>query len=371
MSTNFQSPALVGGGVLLALASVAAPSYAGDTDGPIIAPVPGQLQDIGCSEFDRFLTLTPNDTFTTITAYHNPDQAQGFAIAYAVDAAGEAISFNHLIGHHMVINGLDRFEYSVNPVDFRSPAADGATTDADSDDIRDLDGTEYDACPDELLVPRFIGQASPGQPQEGLRSMIYHGRLILIDLNSGADFNTTVDFLTYNDNEEVFSGEHTFSCWEEVLLVQISGVFTDQFLKNSTSHNPTESAGGREAGWFRFQGALANSTTTTIVDPAIYGIYVERVGSYAAADLPFEIGERAGHVLPRSIFGDNSESADFAGLEAIGDGVERRHPGSLLLYPEFNNLSGELTLLTITNVNPEAAVRVHFVYYGKYTQAHL
>ncbi|MCA8980275.1 MAG: hypothetical protein H6831_12960 [Planctomycetes bacterium] len=352
--------ALTGSAALIAGAVFAVPASAGETvDGP---PTP-QIHDIGCTEFDRYQTLTPNDTLTLITAYHNPDQAQGFVVVYAVDEAGEAISFNHLIGSQMVINGIDRFEYSVNPVDFRSPVEDGGATDLDSDDVRDLDGSEYETCPDELLVPRFIGQTSYAQMPTAAAGGPYSSSLILIDLNSGANFNTTVDFLTYNDNEEVFSGEYTFNCWENPRLLDISGIFAQGFLKDFTGHNPNESVGGRETGWFRFQGALANSVNTTIADPAIYGVFVERVGGYAVADLPFEIGSRDGHVLPRVITGDNSEAGDFDGAAAP---VERRHPGSLLLYPEFNNLYGELTLLTITNESATDEVRVHFVYYGKY-----
>ena len=68
-------------------------------------------------------------------------------------------------------------------------------------------------------------------------------------------------------------------------------------------------------------------------------------------------------MLPRSIFGDNSQSGGFAGGT---DSVRRRRPGSLLVYPEFNNTQGELTLLTVSNVSPTDEVRAHFVYYGKY-----
>jgi len=359
MSISISRRAFTGSAALIVGAALATPSFAGDSGGDTWDP-PSQPQDIGCTEFDRYQTLTPNDTLSLITAYHNPDQARGYAVVYAVDDAGDAISFNHLIGNQMVINGIDRFEYSVNPVDFRSSVEEGGATDLDGDDVRDLDGAEYETCPDELLVPRFIGQTTGAQP--GALGGFFNGNLILIDLNSGADFNTSVDFLTYNDNEEVFSGEYSFSCWDNPRLLEISGVFGQSFLKNSTDHDDNESVGGRETGWFRFQGALANSSAATIADPAVYGVYVERVGGYTAADLPFESGAREGHVLPRSIFGDNSDGAALVGAPA----VERRHPGSLLIYPEFNNLYGEMTLFTITNSSSDDEVRVHFVYYGKY-----
>ncbi len=318
--------------------------------------------DLGCTEFDRYAELTPNDTLTLLTSAHNPEHELGYAIVYAVDESNQAISRNTLIGQQMAIDGIERFEYSVNAVDFRSPLGDGELTDVDGDDIRDLDGAEYDTLPDEILVPRFIGQSNGAMPtvdQVGL----FHGQLILIDLNSGADFETTVDFLSYNDNEEVFSGEYTFNCWEKPYLLEISGVYADHFLREFTDQNVNESVSGREAGWFKFEGHVANSSATTISNPGIYGVYVEKVGGYAAADLPFELGSRDGHVLPRSIFGDNSEGSS---TEGEGDAVVRRRPGSLLLFPEFNNLEGSLTLYTVTNTSRTEDVKVHFIYYGKY-----
>ncbi|MCA8980273.1 MAG: hypothetical protein H6831_12955 [Planctomycetes bacterium] len=319
--------------------------------------------DLGCAEFDRYETLTPNDTLSLITAYHNPEQALGYLVVYAVDEQGNAVAADHLIGQSMSINGIERFEYSVNPLDFRAAGEAGSLTDVDGDGEQDLDGAEYERLPDQLLVPRFIGQS--GGLFDPLQLPSYYvSRLILIDLNSGNDFDTTVDFLIYNDNEEVFSSEATFRCWDSLRVTDISGAFRQSFLKDATDHNPLESVGGRETGWFRFDGHVANSSAATIADPGIYGVYVERVNFKVAADLPFESGQRDGHILPRSIFGDNSEAGGFTGVAA--DPVQRRRPGSLLVYPQFNNLLGELTLVTVTNTSPDQELRVHFVYRGRY-----
>ncbi len=347
------------------LALAAGSAVAGDSE---IIDLPDDFElfpDLGCAEFDRYHTLTPNDTFSAITRYHNPEQALGYLVVYAVDDAGNAISADSLIGQQMRINGIERFEYSINAVDFRAIAEDGELTDADGDEELDLDGAEYERLPDELLVPRFIGQS--GGLFDPLLPSYYISRLILVDLNSGNDFETTVDFLIYNDNEEVFSSEVNFRCWDSIAVTQISGAFTNSFLKDATDHDPNESLAGREAGWFRFDGHVANSTAATIQDPGIYGYYVERVNLKAAADLPFEQGSRDGHILPRSIFGDNSEQQGGGGLVAgLEENVQRRLPGSLLVFPEFNNLLGELTLVTVTNVSPDTEVRVHYVYRGKY-----
>jgi len=43
-----------------------------------------------------------------------------------------------------------------------------------------------------------------------------------------------------------------------------------------------------------------------IQDPAFYAVLVERIGTYGAADLPFELcSQNNGDLLPRSLLGDN------------------------------------------------------------------
>lgn len=46
--------------------------------------------------------------------------------------------------------------------------------------------------------------------------------------------------------------------------------------------------------------------------------------------------------------------------------IPRRGPGSLLLYPEFDNFSGVHTVITVTNTSPDESVRAHFIYVGRY-----
>ena len=245
--------------------------------------------DINCAEFNRTETLTANDTLTLITNVHNPQFEQGYLYVFAKDGAG-AIDHDYLIGNVMTVDGLEAFEYSVNPVMYTYEGSD------DGDSIRDLDGAEYEASPNELQFPRFLGQGGP-----------YNSELILIGLSGGAAFTTTVDFLIYNDNEEVFSSEYTFYCWDRVNLLDISGIFANAFLKNFTNHDPLEMLGvpDLETGWFRMWGALAQSTSTTILDPAVYGVLVERIGNRGAADLPFEVGMNdKGKLLPRSLNGE-------------------------------------------------------------------
>jgi len=324
-------------------------------------PPPG-YEDIGCEEFDRTETLTANDTLTLITLAHNPNHVLGYAFAYAVDEDRNAVGFDHLIGQQLVIDGVMSLAYSINAVDFRSQVRSGQMTDIDADNILDLNGSEYESAPGELLFPRFFGQDA-----------VFDGHLILIGLSGGREFETTADFLIMNDNEEVFSSEHTFGCWDRVRLMDISGAFGRQFLK-TTDHDPLEVdvGGGNtiETGWFSVQGKMAESFSHTIPDPAMYGVYVEQVNQAAnvlsGADLPFEVCKRSGHLFPAGLFGDNEE-ADPQGGTDCSSNLPRRTPGSLLLFPEFDNRQAAVTVFTITNTDANSGTDVHMVYLGRYS----
>jgi hypothetical protein len=206
-------------------------------------------------------------------------------------------------------------------------------------------------------VPRFIGQNMGA----GLTS----ATLVLVGLSGGTEFDTNVDFLLYNDNEEVFSTQHTFRSWAKVRLLDISGAFSHEFLRFFTDQDPEEVLGDpdAEAGWFSMQGRVANSSAASIYDPAIYGFLIERGGGTGAASPPFEQGSRTGHLLPGDVLGDNEEARGVNPNDPTSN-VHRRSTGSLLLYPEFDNHAGVLCILTVTNVGKEA-VTARFTYYGQ------
>ncbi len=250
----------------------------------------GSDGDVACEEFNRTETLTANDTLTLLTTYHNPQHEQGYLYVFARDGVNSPIAHNYLIGNVMTVEGLTAFEYSVNPV-----AYEAVNPGVDNNGVRKLDGNQYEMSAGEILVPRFLGQGGA-----------FNSELILIGLTGGAAFDTTVDFLIYNDNEEVFSSEHTFFCWDRVNLLDISGIFANDFLANFTNNDPAELLGAShiETGWFRMTGAQASSASTTLADPAVYGVLVERIDSKGAADLPFEAGQNGtGALLARSLDG--------------------------------------------------------------------
>ena len=88
----------------------------------------------------------------------------------------------------------------------------------------------------------------------------------------------------------------------------------------------------------------------------------ERGGGLGVADLPFETGSRSGHLLPSAVLGDNEEAGGSNAVDPDAQ-VDRRRGGSLLLYPEFDNRAGVISILTVTNAGPDT-VSAHFVYYG-------
>ncbi|MEM7516324.1 MAG: hypothetical protein AAF368_05295, partial [Planctomycetota bacterium] len=230
---------------------------------------------------------------------------RGFVYVFAKDLQDQKIVHNWLIGQTVTLDGIGTREYAINAVSYEgigdgSENADGMMlTDVDGDGLADLNGCEYQQSPGALIFPRFFGQGTD-----------YQSELILIALSGGRAFHTAVDFLMYNDNEEVFSREYSFRCWDRVPLTTISSLFDNHFLTFSTNSDPGEIVGqpDREAGWLWMKGAVANSINSFIQDPAVYGVLVETVEGRPAADLPFEEGLNAnGDLYPVGIGGDPVE----------------------------------------------------------------
>ncbi|MFT7484303.1 MAG: hypothetical protein ACI9F9_000143 [Candidatus Paceibacteria bacterium] len=243
--------------------------YVGRFDGP-------DGNDAGCLEFNRTQTLTPADTFTCLTNFHNPGQEQGYVFVFAKDVdTGVAKTHNYLTGSVITVNGFANFEFSVNPISFE-----GINSDNGDGDIL-LDGNEYSGVAGQIVIPRFLGQTGQRRSE-----------LIMIGLTGGRDFNTIVDFLIFNDNEEVFSSEYTFRCWDRVYLEEISLIFRNDFLANWTNDDPNEIVGQNnvETGWMQVTGHLASDQNVSIPDPAVYAVLIERVGNLGMSDLPFEMG---------------------------------------------------------------------------------
>lgn len=250
-----------------------------------------------CSPQDATETLTAQDTLTVVASLHQGQGfSQGYVYAYAVDALGRAISYDHLIGDQLVVDGSFALDYAVQPFSFRAIASEGMPTATDADDVLDLNDREYELAPDVILIPRFMGQSAS-----------FASELVMIGLSGGQQFTTTVDMLIFNDNEVALSAQKSFRCWTKLPLAQISGSFDAAFLANMTNDNPAEilGASAHESGWLRIQGIAATAGVTTIVDPAILAVLVERTATSAGAELPFLQGTQPrGDLLPAGIAWD-------------------------------------------------------------------
>jgi hypothetical protein len=253
---------------------------------------------LNCQEFNRTRILTPNDTYTAETHTDNPNQVKGYVYIFAKSpTTGKAIKFDWLIGLEEVFDGQTADYFQVKPYGFKAGAAlaAGAVTDLNANGIRNFDGLEYEAAPDELLSPRFLGQpAANGGTTD----------VVLINLTGGSQFHTIVDFLVYNDQEDVFSAQYDFNCWVRVPLLAINGVFGQTFLQSTNSNN--ESVGGIETGWYRMDGLLASSLIVSIADPAFLSMQIDRgVVGIGSAFLPYCVGTQDnGSLISHSVLGN-------------------------------------------------------------------
>jgi len=269
-----------------------------------------------CLEANFSRQMTPCDTFSFLTSSLNPNQAQGYMYAYAktppngdpTNPSGTPQVYNRLIGQLLMIDGIEAVDYSLNAVSFRGIGEEFEPNDDDDDGIRDLNGPksatpEYEEAPDQILIPRFLGQ-----DQSFSATALYQSELILIALSGGAQFTTTIDVLGYNDNEDPLSSQYSFQCWAKPKLAEVAPFTLESYLDSLPTNSPNEILGAstRESGWLRLDGLVANSFgPETIQDPAIYAVLIERFGGYAAADLPFEwCSQTNGDLLPVSNFGD-------------------------------------------------------------------
>lgn len=235
-----------------------------------------------CQITNRLATLTPRDTLTFVTAAHAPGVARGYMWAYAQSTTGTPIDFDHLVGAALRIDGVAGLDYSLPPLVLQGVPGAGLPTDVNTNGRRDLDGVEYERAPRTIYVPRFFGQAAEPLPRGTAAS-----EMVLLNVLGGPSTTTNTAWLVWNDNEESFSTERSFSCWTRVPLLSISGVFGATFLANSNDNpNEIEGAPAMEAGWFQVRGTTAVGPGGTQNSPQIFGFLVERRPN-SAADLPF------------------------------------------------------------------------------------
>ncbi|MBL8862262.1 MAG: hypothetical protein JNK02_09645 [Planctomycetes bacterium] len=235
-----------------------------------------------CQVVNRFAVLTPRDTLTVVAAAHAVGVERGYMWCYAQSMTGVPIDFDHLIGACLRIDGVTGTEYSLPPLVLQGVPGAGLPTDVNGNGKRDLDGVEYERAPRTIYVPRFTGQSAEPLPRGTASSDI-----VLLHPLAGPGVTTSTAWLVWNDNEEVFSLDTSFSCWTRRSLLSVSGVFGAAFLA-ATNDDPLEVVGAPtiETGWFQVRATSATGPGGSTVTPQVFGFLAER-RPYGAADLPF------------------------------------------------------------------------------------
>lgn len=191
---------------------------------------------LDCIVFDRVEYLTPADTLSVLTAFHNATfvgtggdmyGSEGYLVVSAEDpyAFDAPWSHNYLVGSELVLNPTGGM-YSVNAIAMNAVGDDGVATDADADGQLDFDGIEYEEIPDVLMIDSFLAAAGSS--------------LALINFTGGPKAENTVLFRVWNDNEFPLSATLTFCCWFNQPLYYVNPLFSESFLENNTPHDPTE-----------------------------------------------------------------------------------------------------------------------------------
>jgi len=190
------------------------------------------------------------DPWTTLGApYADPDGSdelilRGYVIAWAVNAAGEEIHFNHLSGDAMVISyGLDTsWVYEARA--FRALDQGGQVSPGEATGTPlylQLDDVEFEACPDRLLMEFF---ASGGQAFSTGGRVVSHDTdltLLIADTYLGEDtagpYTTDAEFKIWNENEVPFPAtELCFTKWRESPLSTIGGHFLVEQLQTDKGY---------------------------------------------------------------------------------------------------------------------------------------
>jgi hypothetical protein len=263
----------------------------------------------GCQPFDRVERLTPNDTFSVMVSHHlpYPGTSEGWLYVVAQDpTTHQPVDFDYLIGHSTFFDANQASWFQINPIAFRGIPGDGLPTDVDQDGNADLNGIEYEMMADNQMFPRFIGRFDVPNPG-------HVSALLFINLTGGALFQSSTKFLIFNDNEQIWSSTHTFTCWERVALEDISGAFKNEFLLSS-NHDPKESLNilGKpdvETGWFKVDGDAAWTGAKSIDEPALLCVLFEWYNNRLLVQPAFDNGVKQNNATlwPTSPMGDNED----------------------------------------------------------------
>jgi hypothetical protein len=162
--------------------------------------------------------------------------SRGYLIAWAVDAEGRQISWNHLHGGAMVLNYADSAAWEYNATAFQVVNGAPLGQSVGTPGTLNLDGTEYDSGFTYLLFD-FFASGSDALSSGGILALVDTDLTLLIldnDLRQDAeDLPLSKAHLhVWNANEVGMSGtEYCVTQWDERLLSSIGGHFLVQNLQ--------------------------------------------------------------------------------------------------------------------------------------------
>ncbi|MEQ8767755.1 MAG: hypothetical protein RL885_27885 [Planctomycetota bacterium] len=231
-------------------------------------------------EFNRFEPLTPRDVFSTSAKKHVPSARRGFLYVIALNELRQADSLNYLVGDEIVVDSYGNFLYALEAIPFCSKAP----INDNFDEYADFNNEEYFKVADKMYVSSFLGQEKQGPYP-------LTSTLILVSLVGSSDYETRLDLLPYNNNEEEFSLDYRFRCWASVNLCDIDEYFNDWFLKANTGYDDRNTGLPQTSGWIELDGDRAVDVVgnePAINDPPFVGAFVQALGYYAAGHLLHE-----------------------------------------------------------------------------------
>ena len=228
-----------------------------------------------CQMNNRVELLTPNDMFAILATSHSTESIQGYLFTVAEDPeTGDPIDFDYLIGDEIVIDVGGNRSWALKAYGIKALAAErsqeGDASNAgflftqatnnggNNDQYMDFNGFEYQFLPHHAYIANFL-QYSTG---------VMETDLVLVAPFNG-DTRVELNFLFYDNEEDVFSRDYHFTCWTTEDLDDISRVVTN--LGGTTSEI--------ESGWARIDGDWAIDILTGRMsqDPPILGAVMQTV----------------------------------------------------------------------------------------------
>ncbi len=231
-------------------------------------------------EFNRFEPLTPRDNFSISAKVHVPSARRGFLYVIALNSLSQPDALNFLIGDEIVADSKGNFLYALEAIPFcsKEPFV------GNGDKWADFDSEEYFKVADKMYVSSFLGQDTRG-------NLPLTSTLILVSLVGSSDYETRLDLLPYNNNEEEFSLGLAFRCWVQIDLLEIDEYFNDWFLKANTGWDDRVTGLPVTSGWIELDGDRAVDiigNEPAIPDPPFVGAFIQALGPYAAGHLLHE-----------------------------------------------------------------------------------